>query len=980
MPQSPREQKLLELLNLYIGEWKMPPAPANHFHFLRVSMGKKNPSDFGRWYFYWDLLDKQCHTYNGVSQCQNYKNLMSTELTDDERKLIRHELNTWDAKKSKSKKINCKIIDMIKGEIRNIPSSSQAVPDYDSDSEVEIINFQSVPSSSQTLLDRELTISNSDVEEIPKAHDGIDVLLILYVAANDAHFRWYSPLHDGAFSPFSDFALREALGFPDNRYAIYDTYLKEFVHLPSYCSFQVQAGEFFILRQLDLTDKDCPDVTNFIHKSDKFSSSRLTAGAASQDLKGKCKAQDEQDDIVKESKRMKRDCVLMGGPLGSSFILEIFIGYAPSPFPATCPLIDHTSWGQDPRTTNEHVSHGPLIKLQGMKPSSLPFHHVVKGDFASNYKKLAHQLEQGHFDGLSDPLALTYRQPSASNCYLLSHNPPCPYASLKNATHPTSMPSTMPLNFGDSTLELDDMPELEEVLGLEVMAMAVALPIMPHQSSLGTTDNSRVGNALIDQHAAKSRKKNRAPFPWSEEQRAWMKGHVDPYLELDPKKCDMWSKQKVEDLVNKWRFANAGDARQCFIKYLQNALARSRTSQKQPPIIKFPRKRAENAADLWAKAPENKILLDTAVAEKRGDASTKNNVGIRSTLKAAMFKALSSKEQEQWEKKASELKEVSAEDKVESIWENQEIMADTLVATLEGSIGMGKNQVGDATYHVQMVYLDKEGNVQSTSICCGIMLDDKAFKDVEPETYTSLSKAWINFLRKRPHARPNNEFAITLAKDSTGNPILPQYDDSWVQSHCAEVLGHYLEGVWKSTGLTEAIPWSLLREDPSRWIVDPAAVPKTPIDDPCVIKGTTIFKLYDELWRHRAQPGLQHQKFCPNPAFPKRVDPKPAFYTDVIDLNPAFHSKAINPNSVFHSEVIDPNPVFNSEGLNPKPAFHINEPSPFHYKGSDPTPTFHSGGVDPTCTFSGGSTPAPLSQHIDDATPEFYSESANVHS
>ncbi|EDQ98556.1 uncharacterized protein LACBIDRAFT_299185 [Laccaria bicolor S238N-H82] len=268
---------------------------------------------------------------------------------------------------------------------------------------------------------------------------------------------------------------------------------------------------------------------------------------------------------------------------------------------------------------------------------------------------------------------------------------------------------------------------------------------MPHQSSLGTTDNSRVGNTLIDQHAAKSHKKNHAPFPWSEEQRAWMKGHVDPYLELDPKKRDMWSKQKAEDLVNKWRFANAGDARQCFIKYLQNALARSRMSQKQPPIIKFPRKRAENAADLWAKAPENKILLDTAVAEKRGDASTKNNVGIRSTLKAAMFKALSSKEQEQWEKKASELKEVSAEDKVESIWENQEIMADTLVATLEGSIGMGKNQVGDATYHVQMVYLDKEGNVQSTSICCGIMLDDKAFKDVEPETYTSLSKAWIKY-------------------------------------------------------------------------------------------------------------------------------------------------------------------------------------------------------------------------------------------
>jgi hypothetical protein len=100
------------------------------------------------------------------------------------------------------------------------------------------------------------------------------------------------------------------LGFPANRYAIYDTYLKEFVHLPSYCSFQVQAGEFFILRQLDLTDKDCPDITNFIFKIDKIASSRLTAAAASHDVKGKRKARDEGDDVMKESKRMRKDWVV----------------------------------------------------------------------------------------------------------------------------------------------------------------------------------------------------------------------------------------------------------------------------------------------------------------------------------------------------------------------------------------------------------------------------------------------------------------------------------------------------------------------------------------------------------------------------------------------------------------------------------------------------------------------------------------------
>jgi hypothetical protein len=98
------------------------------------------------------------------------------------------------------------------------------------------------------------------------------------------------------------------LGFPDNRYAIYDTYLKEFVHLPSYGSFQVQAGEFFILRQLDLADKDCPDITSFISKIDGITSSRRMAGA-SQDLKGKRKARDEGNDVMNKPKRVRKDWV-----------------------------------------------------------------------------------------------------------------------------------------------------------------------------------------------------------------------------------------------------------------------------------------------------------------------------------------------------------------------------------------------------------------------------------------------------------------------------------------------------------------------------------------------------------------------------------------------------------------------------------------------------------------------------------------------
>jgi hypothetical protein len=202
---------------------------------------------------HWDLLYEQCRTYNGASRCRDYKKSMSTKLTDDDRELILHELNAWDVKNSQSKKISkrhnngrksiqksrssiptfsspafatsppstmarpvsdvesvvsresdCEIIGtspylcckicieiMITGEIRNIrPSSSQTLPDYDSDSEIEItgvllffmfvrlplkfktkLDFRSIPSSSQTLLNSssmELNVSNSDDEEVPK--------------------------------------------------------------------------------------------------------------------------------------------------------------------------------------------------------------------------------------------------------------------------------------------------------------------------------------------------------------------------------------------------------------------------------------------------------------------------------------------------------------------------------------------------------------------------------------------------------------------------------------------------------------------------------------------------------------------------------------------------------------------------------------------------------------------------------------------
>jgi hypothetical protein len=58
---------------------------------------------------HWDLLYEQCKVYNGTSRCPDYRKSMAPKLTDDQRELIRHELDAWDTirkKNSQSKKIN----------------------------------------------------------------------------------------------------------------------------------------------------------------------------------------------------------------------------------------------------------------------------------------------------------------------------------------------------------------------------------------------------------------------------------------------------------------------------------------------------------------------------------------------------------------------------------------------------------------------------------------------------------------------------------------------------------------------------------------------------------------------------------------------------------------------------------------------------------------------------------------------------------
>lgn len=67
--------------------------------------------------------------------------------------------------------------------------------------------------------------------------------------------------------------------------------------------------------------------------------------------------------------------------------------------------------------------------------------------------------------------------------------------------------------------------------------------------------------SAIEEHAPITGKKNKPRFPWTEDQRTYMRALVDPYRKLPNNERDSWSKTKADELVEKWSFENAGDAR-----------------------------------------------------------------------------------------------------------------------------------------------------------------------------------------------------------------------------------------------------------------------------------------------------------------------------------------------------------------------------------------------------------------------------------
>ncbi|KAF8062353.1 hypothetical protein FPV67DRAFT_1421582 [Lyophyllum atratum] len=270
-------------------------------------------------------------------------------------------------------------------------------------------------------------------------------------------------------------------------------------------------------------------------------------------------------------------------------------------------------------------------------------------------------------------------------------------------------------------------------------------------ATTSTSTNSatpQLGAAFIEDHGAKTRKKHEKPFTWTKEQRVWVRSQGETYLTVAKDKRDAWSKQKAEELVQKWTFAVAGDARQCFRRSLWNLAGRSQKRKEHPEVMKFPRKRCRNGADLWANVDDNKQLIDNAVASERGDKPTQATLGIRASVKAHMFKELPAAIQQEWNSKAASQNEVVSETVESTISRNQELLPDTLLATFEGSIGTGKNQVGDATYHCQVAVLREDGSIHCTSITCGFMPNGKTFKEYDPQAYAQSHTAFSKYAQE----------------------------------------------------------------------------------------------------------------------------------------------------------------------------------------------------------------------------------------
>ncbi|KAL1945896.1 hypothetical protein VTO73DRAFT_1898 [Trametes versicolor] len=216
-------------------------------------------------------------------------------------------------------------------------------------------------------------------------------------------------------------------------------------------------------------------------------------------------------------------------------------------------------------------------------------------------------------------------------------------------------------------------------------------------------------------------------------------------------------------------------------------IATTRKSKKTHPLLARMKGRGPAASTLWARAHPDRV--DEELGE--GD-----NIGDRQKVVARLFNNLPAEEKEYWRRKVLEAKEERAGNP-DQCFINQIDIADVLADVMQELNGYGCEQIGAAVFHLQFAVRDIEGKIESKEFTCGHMVDEQPFMEFEGGTPQSESDRWARFigLSLPPNPQRRN---VRLKYDTTGHPLLPQWNDDWNKTQSADVFKVFLDATWNS--------------------------------------------------------------------------------------------------------------------------------------------------------------------------------------
>ncbi|KAL1938137.1 hypothetical protein VTO73DRAFT_11966 [Trametes versicolor] len=242
------------------------------------------------------------------------------------------------------------------------------------------------------------------------------------------------------------------------------------------------------------------------------------------------------------------------------------------------------------------------------------------------------------------------------------------------------------------------------------------------------------------------------------------------------------------------------------------------------PLLKSLKARAPSASNLWA--AEHKDLVERRREELGG------SIGARQQAKAELFRALTTQEQAQWAAKAQEAKDQRLSNP-DAYLENQEGFPNLLAEHLRRFVGFEPNQIGAAVMHLRLAYRNAAGIIERDQFTIRLDDDITPFSDFEGGPSESEVDRWTRYVDIALPPNPSRQDP-RLEYDSSGRPLLPEYDAAWNMVQAAEVLDAWFRAVWSYVnpdGDGSSLNWGALRTVyiPSIWrdagIKEPSSVP-----------------------------------------------------------------------------------------------------------------------------------------------------------